>query len=52
MFLKPLAVNEGQILSGVLKFQANVKFSYDVEMYCKISCSGDEGGAGVETRCV
>ena len=55
LFQKPLAVNEGQLITGKLKFQANLKFSYDVDVCCREGCddgSGGEGscGGGVETR--
>jgi len=39
-----------QVITGKLKFQANVKFSYDVEVYCKVSMGGGEDEKGIETR--
>ena len=41
LFVEPLAVNKGQTISGLLKFQANDKFSYDVDVYCKIDGTSD-----------
>ena len=36
LFKDTLAVNKSQSISGVLKFQANEKFSYTISMIAKI----------------
>ncbi|KAG5180980.1 putative histonearginine methyltransferase [Tribonema minus] len=40
MFSQPLAVNATQVVCGVLKFQANDKFSYCIDMEAELEGSG------------
>jgi histone-arginine methyltransferase CARM1 len=37
---RPIAVNEGQSISGVLKFAANDKFSYTISMSVSLDGTG------------
>jgi hypothetical protein len=40
LFKDPLAVNNGQVVSGILRFKANDKFSYFIDMEAKLDNTG------------
>lgn len=47
---EPIAVNRGQVLSGILAFQANEHFSYDLTLTARLEGTGIEATSTIRLQ--